>query len=123
MLAAVRGQVIPAIEKHGPVLYWIVDDSGMRKQGPHSVGVARQYCGNLGKVETCQVAVSLSLANDHASLPIVASVSAAGMGGGCQPAPKGGGATGYCLCNQADDRARAASPGAVGQRAGRRCAG
>ncbi|MGZ3603218.1 MAG: IS701 family transposase [Ktedonobacterales bacterium] len=70
MLAAVRGEVIPAIEKHGPVLYWIVDDSGMRKQGPHSVGVARQYCGNLGKVENCQVAVSLSVANDHASLPI-----------------------------------------------------
>jgi SRSO17 transposase len=32
--------------------------------------VARQYCGQLGKQDTCQVAVSLSVANDHASLPI-----------------------------------------------------
>jgi SRSO17 transposase len=70
MLAAVRSQVIPAIERHRPVLYWILDDSGIPKQGKHSVGVARQYCGNLGKVDNCQVAVSLSVANDHASLPI-----------------------------------------------------
>jgi len=70
MLAAVRGQVIPALERHGPIGYWIVDDSGMPKQGKHSVGVARQYCGNLGKRDNCQVAVSLSVANDHASLPI-----------------------------------------------------
>ena len=70
MLAAVRGQVIPALERHGPIGYWIVDDSGMPKQGKHSVGVARQYCGNLGKRDSCQVAVSLSVANDHASLPI-----------------------------------------------------
>jgi SRSO17 transposase len=52
------------------VAYWIVDDSGFPKQGTHSVGVARQYCGQLGKPDTCQVAVSLSVANDHASLPI-----------------------------------------------------
>jgi SRSO17 transposase len=70
MLEAVRGQVIPAIERHGPILYAIVDDSGIPKQGTHSVGVGRQYCGNLGKVDNCQVAVSLSVANDHASLPI-----------------------------------------------------
>jgi SRSO17 transposase len=70
MLAAVRAQVLPAIERHGPVAYWIIDDSGFPKQGTHSVGVARQYCGQLGKQDTCQVAVSLSVANDHASLPI-----------------------------------------------------
>jgi SRSO17 transposase len=70
MLAAVRVQVLPAIERHGPVAYWIVDDSGFPKQGKHSVGVARQYCGQLGKQDNCQVAVSLSVANDHASLPI-----------------------------------------------------
>jgi SRSO17 transposase len=70
LLAAVRAQVLPAIERHGPVAYWIVDDSGFPKQGTHSVGVARQYCGQLGKPENCQVAVSLSVANDHASLPI-----------------------------------------------------
>jgi SRSO17 transposase len=70
LLAAVRTQVLPAIERHGPVAYWIVDDSSFPKQGAHSVGVARQYCGQLGKPDNCQVAVSLSVANDHASLPI-----------------------------------------------------
>lgn len=54
----------------GAVRYWIVDDSGIAKQDKHSVGVARQSCGNLGKVDNCQVAVSLSVANDHVSLPV-----------------------------------------------------
>jgi hypothetical protein len=40
------------------------------KQGNHSVGVAHQYCGRLGKQDNCQVAVSLSLANSCASLPV-----------------------------------------------------
>ena len=70
MLRAVRERVLPAIERHGPVRHWIVDDTGFPKKGPHSVGVARQYCGQLGKQENCQVAVSLSVANDHASLPL-----------------------------------------------------
>jgi SRSO17 transposase len=70
VLAAVRAQVLPAIERHGPVRYWILDDTSFPKQGKHSVGVARQYCGQLGKQDSCQVAVSLSVANDYASLPI-----------------------------------------------------
>src|ERR671912_1108481 len=70
LLRAVREQVLPAIERHGRVRYWIVDDTGFPKQGKHSVGVARQYCGELGKQDNCQVAVSLSVANDRASLPI-----------------------------------------------------
>src|SRR5918994_2734744 len=70
LLRAVREQALPAIERHGPVRYWIVDDTGFPKQGKHSVGVARQYCGELGKQENCQVSVSLSVANDQASLPI-----------------------------------------------------
>jgi SRSO17 transposase len=70
LLRAVREQVLPAIEQHGPVRYWMIDDTAFPKQGEHSVGVARQYCGQLGKQDNCQVAVSLSVANDHASLPI-----------------------------------------------------
>src|SRR5918992_72309 len=70
LLAAVRERVLPAIERHGPVRYWIVDDTAFPKQGEHSVGVARQYCGQLGKQDNCQVAVSLSLADAGASLPI-----------------------------------------------------
>jgi SRSO17 transposase len=70
MLTTVRQQVMPAIERHGAVRAWIIDDTGFPKKGTLSVGVARQYCGQLGKQDNCQVAVSLSVANDHASLPI-----------------------------------------------------
>jgi DDE superfamily endonuclease len=70
LLRTVREQVLPAIEQHGPVRYWMVDDTAFPKQGAHSVGVARQSCGQLGKQDNCQVAVSLAVANDHASLPI-----------------------------------------------------
>ena len=48
----------------------MADDPGFPKKGVHSAGVARQYCGQLGKQDNCQVAVSLSVANEHASLPI-----------------------------------------------------
>src|SRR5271169_1961985 len=70
VLAKVREMVLPAIERHGPIDAWIIDDTGFPKQGRHSVGVARQYCGQLGKQDNCQVAVSLSIANRHASLPV-----------------------------------------------------
>ncbi|MGH8679400.1 MAG: IS701 family transposase [Burkholderiales bacterium] len=50
--------------------FWIVDDTGFAKKGEHSVGVARQYCGQLGKQDNCQVAVSVSLATETASLPV-----------------------------------------------------
>lgn len=70
VLAAVQRQVLPAIQRQGAIRAWIVDDTGFPKKGVHSVGVARQYCGQLGKQDNCQVAVSLSLATDHASLPI-----------------------------------------------------
>ena len=70
MFRQVRDCVLPAIEKHGAIKAWIVDDTGFPKKGVHSVGVTRQYCGQLGKQDNCQVAVSLSVANDHASLPI-----------------------------------------------------
>src|ERR1700675_2189293 len=70
VLAKVRAMVLPQIERHGPIEAWIIDDTGFPKQGRHSVGVARQYCGQLGKQDNCQVAVSLSIANRHASLPV-----------------------------------------------------
>ena len=70
VLGAVRARVLPIIEQRGPIRAFIIDDTGMPKKGKHSVGVARQYCGQLGKQDNCQVAVSLSAANDHASLPI-----------------------------------------------------
>lgn len=69
VMARVRDWVIPALGLDGG-RYWIIDDTGFPKKGKHSVGVARQYCGQLGKQENCQVAVSLSLASVRGSLPI-----------------------------------------------------
>src|SRR5882757_9729509 len=70
VLAKIREMVLPQMQRHGPIEAWIIDDTGFPKQGRHSVGVARQYCGQLGKEDNCQVAVSLSIANHHASLPV-----------------------------------------------------
>jgi SRSO17 transposase len=70
VLGKVREMVLPAIERHGPIEAWIIDDTGFPKQGEHSVGVHHQYCGELGKQANCQVAVSLSIANHSASLPV-----------------------------------------------------
>ncbi len=70
LLGEVRNQVLPAMQKQGPVVAWIVDDTGFPKKGTHSVGVARQYCGQVGKQDNCRVAVSLSVATWSSSLPI-----------------------------------------------------
>lgn len=70
LLEQVRKQVLPAMRKQGPVVAWIVDDTGFPKKGRHSVGVARQYCGQVGKQDNCRVAVSLSVATWNASLPV-----------------------------------------------------
>src|SRR5713101_881302 len=70
LLERVRHFVLPVMKRNGSVVAWIVDDTGFPKKGTHSVGVVRQYCGQVGKQDNCQVAVSLSLANHHASLPV-----------------------------------------------------
>ena len=70
MLAKVRELVLPEMERHGPIEAWIIDDTGFPKKGQYSVGVARQYCGELGKQDNSQVAVTLSIANHDASLPV-----------------------------------------------------
>jgi SRSO17 transposase len=70
MLAKVREQVVPSMTQRGPIEAWIIDDTGFPKKGEHSVGVHHQYCGQLGKQANCQVTVTLSIANHHASLPI-----------------------------------------------------
>ncbi|MFO1350515.1 MAG: IS701 family transposase [Gammaproteobacteria bacterium] len=70
VLAVSREVGREALDRHGGVEGWVVDDTGWPKKGKYSVGVARQYCGQVGKKENSQVAVSLSLVNTQASVPI-----------------------------------------------------
>jgi SRSO17 transposase len=70
LLGAVAERVLPKLTAVDEPIRWIVDDTGFPKKGKHSVGVARQYCGQTGKQDNCRVAVSLSIANAHGSLPV-----------------------------------------------------
>ena len=70
VLDQVRDYALSSMRRKGPVTCWVVDDTGFPKKGNHSVGVARQYCGQLGKQENCRVAVGLSVANRQASIPV-----------------------------------------------------
>jgi SRSO17 transposase len=70
VLAKVREMVLPALARQGAIAAWIIDDTAFPKRGKHSVGVHHQYCGQLGKQANCQAAVSLSIANQYASLPV-----------------------------------------------------
>jgi SRSO17 transposase len=69
LLKVARELVLDQMDRHGAVAAWVVDDTGIPKKGRHSVGVTRQYCGVLGKQDNCQVAVSVSLANEAVSVP------------------------------------------------------
>jgi SRSO17 transposase len=69
MLRRVSQWVVPKMDLSAGA-FWIIDDTGFPKKGKHSVGVARQYCGVLGKQDNCQVAVSISLASAQASVPV-----------------------------------------------------
>src|SRR5258708_24226655 len=70
VLAKGGQMVLRQMARGGPIEAWIIDDTGLPKKGQHSVGVSHQYCGQLGKQANCQVAVTLSVANGHASLPV-----------------------------------------------------
>lgn len=70
LLSAVAEAVLPRLTRDQSPVHWIIDDTGVPKKGRHSVGVARQYCGQTGKRDNCQVAVSLSLATREGSLPV-----------------------------------------------------
>lgn len=70
VLSAVAGAVLPALTDGDAPVSWIIDDTGFPKKGKHSVGVARQYCGQTGKQDNCRVAVSLSIATAKGSVPV-----------------------------------------------------
>jgi SRSO17 transposase len=64
-------QMAARLERAFPhAVAWIIDDTGFPKKGEHSVGVARQYSGTLGKTGNCQIAVSLHRADAHGSSPL-----------------------------------------------------
>ena len=70
VLDSVLDSVLPVVLNDGPIVAWIVDDTGFPKKGQQSVGVTRQYCGQVGKQENCRVAVSLSVTTETSSIPV-----------------------------------------------------
>src|SRR5712692_8339140 len=70
VLTKVREMVLPAIERHGPIEAWIIDDTSYPKQGTHSVGVQHQYCGQLAKQAKWEGVVTVAIQRHRASLPV-----------------------------------------------------
>src|SRR5919107_5558852 len=68
ILIAYRARMAAAFATDDGVI--VIDDTGFPKQGKHSVGVARQYSGTLGKRANCQVATSLHYASGHGDYPL-----------------------------------------------------
>jgi len=69
LIGVAREYGLRQLERHGPVAAWAVDDTGFPKKGAHSVAVARQYRGVVGKEDNCQVVVTVSLVNASMSVP------------------------------------------------------
>ena len=49
---------------------WVIDDTGIPKDGKHSPGVKRQYSGTLGKIGNCQIAVSVHAVGERGTVPL-----------------------------------------------------
>ena len=64
---SIRQELVPHLE---PVEAWVVDEVGWVKQGQHSVGVAHQYCGAVGKQANCQVSVEVVVSDGWVAAPI-----------------------------------------------------